>query len=114
LVLPAASDQLYVYIVPAQTKKGVYPLGGDARYLISKDGSEIIEKRQLHKSILEMNPAQGPGKTAAGFHTHVLSEVPEDTDVFYVLARKPAMPEYIGAGKFRYEVRADGAIRRAK
>jgi hypothetical protein len=115
LVLPAASDQLYVYMVPAQTKNGVYPLGGDARYLISKDGSEIVEKRQLHKSILDMRLGDQPGKkVAGGFHTHVLSEMPEDTDVFYVLTRKPAIPEDIGAGKFRYEVRADGTIRRAK
>src|SRR5262245_50072933 len=47
-VLPAPSDQLYVYIVPAQTQKGVYPFGGDARYLISKDGGDILETKTLH------------------------------------------------------------------
>jgi hypothetical protein len=45
-VLPTASGQLYVYMVPAQTKKDIYPLGGDARYLVSTDGSTIVEKRQ--------------------------------------------------------------------
>lgn len=35
-VLPAVSGQLYVYVVPAQTENGVYPLGGDARYLIQR------------------------------------------------------------------------------
>jgi hypothetical protein len=113
-VLPAASEQVYVYIVPAQTRKGVYPLGGDVRYLISKGGEEIIEKRQLHKSILEMNPSKAPGTTAGGWHTHVLSEVPEDTDVFYVMTRKPPVPEFIAAGKYRYEVKTDGTIRRVK
>ena len=37
-VLPAPSNQFYVYVVPAQTKHEVYPHGGDARYLISGDG----------------------------------------------------------------------------
>ena len=111
-VLPAESGQMYVYIYPAQTKTGVYPLGGDVRYLISADGSTIVEKRQLHKTILdfdysEMSPAT---KTVSGFHTHILSDVPEDTDVFYVLTRKPSIPEFVGAGKRVYEIDVDGTI----
>jgi len=58
-VLPAPSNQLYVYVLPAQTKTGIYPLGGDARYLMMPDGSTIVEKRQLHKSILEIDPRSG-------------------------------------------------------
>lgn len=111
-VLPAASDQLYVYVLPAQTENGVYPLGGDARYLISTDGKSIIEKRQLHKTIIE-NREQLPKGAAVqmGWHTHVLSDVPEDTDVFYVLTRKPAIPEMIGTtDKKLYEINTDGAI----
>ena len=40
-VLPAPSDQVYVYVLPAQTKTGIYPLGGDVRYLIAPDGATI-------------------------------------------------------------------------
>jgi hypothetical protein len=115
-VLPAGSGQFYVYMVPAQTKEGVYPLGGDARYLISADGNTIMEKRQLHKSILETRQ-QGPAgsKIVAGAHNHVLSDVPEDTDVFFVLTRRPLLPEYVGAGKNRvYVVETDGTIRVSK
>jgi len=36
-VLPAEKGQVWVYVVPAPTKIGVWPLGGDARYLISED-----------------------------------------------------------------------------
>jgi hypothetical protein len=50
-VLPSESGQLYVYVLPAQTVADVYPLGGDARYLVSANGADIIETRQLHKSI---------------------------------------------------------------
>jgi hypothetical protein len=115
-VLPAESNQMYVYILPAQTSPGVYPLGGDVRYLVSSDGSKIVEKRQLHKSILELRPGAIPpgSKPAAGYHTHVLSDVPEDTDVAYVLTRRPSVPEFIGAGGRVYKVLEDGTIVRAK
>jgi hypothetical protein len=110
-VLPAESNQMYVYIYPAQTQTGIYPLGGDVRYLISADGSTIVEKRQLHKAILEIAYPNDPArKVVAGTHNHVLSDVPEDTDVFYVLTRKPSIPEYIGAGKHVYKVQVDGTI----
>jgi len=115
-VLPAPSGQWYVYIVPAQTKKGVYPLGGDARYLVSAEGNTIVEKRQLHKTILETTAQTPQGtKMAAGVHTHVLTDVPEDTDVFFVLTRRPLVPEMIGTGKKQmYEVETDGTIKPMK
>lgn len=109
-ILPADGGNLYVYIYPAATKKNVWPIGGDLRYTISADGKQIIEKRQLHKTILDME--FDPAKHAvAGVHSHVLSDVPEDTDVLYVLTRRPLMPEYIGAGKHVFVVNTDGSIR---
>lgn len=113
-VLPAESNQMYVYIVPAQTTAGVYPLGGDVRYLISPDGSTIVDKRQLHKAILEFRTSGGPLRTEGGYHTHVLSDAPEDTDVFYVLTRKPSVPEYLGTKTHVYVIRVDGTIVREK
>jgi hypothetical protein len=113
-VLPATNtngtaDMFYVYLYPAQTKAGIYPLGGDVRYLISADGTKILAKRQLHKSIIENPPAKGK-KIVAGFHTHVLSDEPEDTDVLHVLQQEPPLPEMIGTQHFVYEVGADGTI----
>src|SRR5215467_1448679 len=52
-VLPAPQDQIFVYVYPAQTKPRIYPLGGDVRYLISADGTKIVEKHQMHKTIIE-------------------------------------------------------------
>jgi hypothetical protein len=121
-VLPvtAAEDKnqqglLYVYFYPAQMKAGVYPLGGDVRYLVSADGMKIIEKRQMHKTVLDVAPAKGK-KTVAGFHGHVLSDVPEDTDVFHVLQQDPPVPEMIATPHFVYEVASDGtiAVKKAK
>jgi len=114
-VLPADSNQMYVYVYPAQTRQGIYPLGGDVRYLISVDGSSIVEKRQLHKAILELSYTSTPDrKVEGGSHSHVLSDVPEDTDVFFVLTRKPSIPEYIGTKNVVYVVETDGTIRVAK
>lgn len=116
-VLPAPSHQVYVYVLPAQTETRIYPLGGDVRYLIAPDGGTIVEKRQLHKAILEIPPSSIPkGSTpAGGVHTHVLSDVPEDTDVFHVLTREPSQPEFIGTrNKKMYEISTDGTIRERK
>jgi hypothetical protein len=108
-VLPGPSEQLYVYLYPAQTKARVYPLGGDVRYLVSADGMKIVGKRQMHKTIIETAPSP-KGKTVAGFHTHVLSDAPEDTDVFHVLTQDPPIPEMVATAHFLYEVMADGTI----
>lgn len=109
-VLPGPADQIYVYFYPAQTKARVYPLGGDVRYLVSADGMKILEKRQMHKTILENPPAAGK-KIAAGYHSHVLSDLPEDTDVFHVLTQDPPVPEMVVTAHFMYEVMTDGTIR---
>ena len=110
-LLPAKADGFYVYVVPAQTQQGVYPHGGDVRYLMSQDGSRIVEKRRLHNSILEMGAPGNTKELAGGFHTAVVDDIPEDTDVFYVLTRKPAAPEWIGTRKYIYRVEVDGTIK---
>ena len=108
-VLPGPAEQLYVYLYPAQTKARVYPLGGDVRYLMSGDGTKILEKRQMHKTIIETAPPSGK-KAVAGFHTHVLSDLPEDTDVFHVLTQDPPVAEFVATPHFTYLVKADGTI----
>lgn len=114
-VLPLDSGQLHVYVLPAQTVADVYPLGGDTRYLVSADGTNIIETRQLHKSILEVRHSAPSGsKPAGGVHTHVLTDTPEDTDVFHVLRQTHPLPEFVGTKNGMYEVRTDGTIRRVK
>lgn len=110
-VLPVRDGGMYVYLYPAQVKDGVYPLGADVRYRISRDGTKIVEKRQMHKGIIEYASRSAVGeKEAGGYHTHVLSEVPEDTDVFLVLTRRPRVPEFVGAGPYMYTIAVDGTI----
>ena len=108
-VLLAKENQLYVYLVPAQTKVGVFPLGGDVRYLISADGQKVVEKRQLHKSVIEFSVPEGV-KPETGYHTAVLDDAPEDTDVFHVLARQPKIAELVVTNKYVYRIAEDGTI----
>ena len=109
VVLPASSNQLHVYVVPAQTKSNVFPLGGDVRYLVSPDGSKVVEKRQLHKTIIDFSfpPDSTP---AAGYHIAVLDDIPEDTDVFHVLSRRPSVPQYVGTKQYDFLIETDGTV----
>jgi hypothetical protein len=109
-VLPAEHENIYVYLYPAQVKEGVYPIGADARYRISPDGTKIIEKRQMHKAVIESVPSSAPGKVAGGYHTHILSDLPEDTDVLLVLTRRPRVPEMVGTGDHMFTINVDGKI----
>ena len=110
--IPSEKALLYVYLLPAQTDNDVYPLGADVRYTFTADGSTMLEKRQMHKSILEFKIEK---KTVSGLHTHVLTLSPEDSDVFYVLTRKPPIPEYVETlDKKIYVIHTDGTINLGK
>ena len=115
-ILPAEKSQWWVYFVPAPTQVGIWPLGADVRYLMSPDGSRIIEKRPLHKTVIEI-PAPKPSKPddqlAAGIHTHILDDTPEDTDVFHVLQRQPNVPELVVTKEFVFAIEVDGSIKYA-
>jgi hypothetical protein len=109
-VLPAEREGIYVYLYPAQVKAGVYPLGADVRYRVSPDGMKIIEKRQMHKTLIESVSARAGVTVAAGYHTHILSDLPEDTDVLLVLIRKPRVPEIVVAGAYAFTIDVNGKI----
>ncbi len=111
-VLPATDGQFFVYLEPAQTDAdgSYFPLGADVRYIIAADGLKIVETRQMHKSIIPRAQIPAGTTVAAGMHGHVLSDVPEDSDVFCVLSRKPSIPEYIGTEIAIYVVNTDGSI----
>lgn len=110
-VLLAPANQLYIYLYPAPEKAGVFPFGGDVRYLISSDGRRIVEKRELHKSIVESQKNSRKGsKAVAATHVHVQSDLPEDTDVLSVLEQYPPSPAIVSTRHFSYEISTDGSI----
>ena len=105
-VLPTASGDWYVYCIPAQTDAGVLPFGGDIRYTISADGTKIIEKRRMHKAVLE----ETIDNALLGFHTDILSDAPEDSDVFYALSLKATQGDLVVTKKYVYQVNPDGSL----
>ncbi|MFY9711336.1 MAG: hypothetical protein WAK88_14315 [Candidatus Cybelea sp.] len=113
-VLPNDDGTLYVYLYPAQAKLSVYPVGGDTRYTISADGTKVLETHRMHKNVLFARTASpiGPngGRLVANVFKEVLADVPQDTDVFHVLAREPHLPSVIIAQGQRYFIDVDGAI----
>ena len=108
-IVPAPDRQLFVYFMPAQTEHNIFPMGGDARYLVSRDGTTILDKRQMHRATLEFKPPASGGMDGS-FHTAALDDAPEDTDVFHVLARTPSVAELILTPQFVYSVQTDGTI----
>jgi len=110
-VLPAPAGSWWVYFMPAPTQWGVWPLGADVRYRVSADGRSILETRRLHNAILTFKkPPPSQGQLAASVHTHVVTDWPEDTDVFWVLERSPSVPEYIRTETKIFVIATDGGI----
>jgi hypothetical protein len=81
--------------------------------VISADGRKVESKRQLHKSVIEVEPPKDKKnhEQVGGVHTHVLDDTPEDTDVFHVLTRKPAVPEMVVTKQFVFQVDPDGSVK---
>ena len=106
-VFPAPLGDWYVYAIPAQTDSSILPYGGDVRYTVSSDGKTIKDKRQMHKTVLE----EQIGKNQAfGFHTHILSDLPEDSDVFYAMTEGATEGDFVATKNFSYQIQSTGAI----
>jgi hypothetical protein len=107
-ILPVTNGQWFVYAIPAQTDAAILPYGGDLRYTVSADGTKILEKRQMHKTVLEEHIGK---ETQLGFHTHVLSEIPEDSDLFYAMTRKAVRGEWIATKTYFYQIDPSGTYK---
>lgn len=109
-VVPAVDGPWWwVYFYPAPSRPGAWPRGGDMRIRVSADGRVITETRHLHESISEYTPRTA--RSGAEVAQEVLGDTPEDTDVFHVVQRRPALPELMTAGRYRYRIDVNGTIR---
>lgn len=105
--LPRADGSWYIYFLPGQTQAGALPHGGDFRYDVTADGTTIRSKWAMHRGVLN---AAVPDSGVAGMHTVLVADLPQDSDVFLVLSRRPSKPELIGTAHFDFEIRVDGTI----
>lgn len=111
LVLPLDKNhkRFYVYLYPRDKGK-TYLLGGDKRYKVIIEGDKVLvaETKQLHQATLTY---QVKKDARFGYHSAVVSDRPEDTDVLHVLTRKPALPELISTANYLYRIETDGQIK---
>ena len=107
-VLAGPDGDWYVYFYPAQTTTDSFPTGADTRFLVSHDGTKILDTHPMHISLLE-NQMPKDGKVQMSFHTAVLDDAPEDTDVADTLMMG-GIPMLIACKNFTYQVQADGKI----
>jgi hypothetical protein len=106
----ADNGDFWVYVFPA-ARPPVYPVGGDYRYRVSSDGRRILDKRRLHNTVQEYRGSSERGEMVAQMSTAVLDDVPEDTDVYHVLTRRPSTPQYIITEGYVFRIEVNGAIR---
>jgi hypothetical protein len=106
-VLPAPEDKWWVYVYPAQTVDGEFPAGGDVRFTLSADGTKLLESKRMHYSILIF---KSNAEMKMSYHTAVLDDAPEDSDVANVLMRSPKVTELIATKHFVYRVETDGTV----
>jgi hypothetical protein len=106
-VLPRVDGSFWVYFLPAQADVRTFPHGADTRYLVASDGRRILDKHPMHRALLD---DALPDSAILGIHSVVVDDVPQDSDVFLVLARRPRRPELIATAHYDYEIAVDGSI----
>lgn len=111
----AARAEWWVYLYPAQQTSKSWPLGADVRFRVSSDGGHILERHRMHISVLESPVGDSievdGGRLTAYYHSAVVDNRPEDTDVLAVLARQPRYPEFVSVdGGYVYKIDVNGTI----
>ena len=106
-VLPRTDGAFWVYFLPAQTDWREFPHGADVRYLVDSSAVRVVEKHPMHRGLLNLAI---PDSAVAGMHTVLVDDVPQDSDVFLVLARRPRRHELIATAHYDYEIALDGSI----
>jgi hypothetical protein len=109
-VLPAKTGDWFVYAIPGQQNLAILPYGGDLRYTVSGDGARILDRRQMHRSVQEESMPSDGSRPYFGFHTHILSDLPEDSDIFYAITRKAQQGEWIATQQYVYEITPDFSL----
>jgi len=100
-----------VYITPGNENPDVVLLGGDFKISVSSDGSEVLNKIKLHNSVLKMSLLSEGGKElVAAYHTHVLNDLPAETDIAIILLNPQLAPHFVTGPKWMSQIDADGKI----
>jgi hypothetical protein len=110
VVLPVNRDSVLVYFIPAQVSPNIYPLGGDAKFLVSATQAKVISTTILHRGILSIPASSDSAKIAMSYHNAVVTTCPVETDVFFVLHRQPPAPHRVFTMDFDFLISTKGDI----
>jgi hypothetical protein len=111
--IPADKGDWFVYLTPAADVASVAPFGDDVRYRISADGERVLETHRMHVGLVEADRSapEGAARLTAGRHRTALHDLPEDSDVYHVLTRRPQVPEVVTTRHYQYVIGVDGSIK---
>ncbi|HEX2962682.1 MAG TPA: hypothetical protein VHO43_12865 [Ignavibacteriales bacterium] len=110
-IIPAGKDNLYLYFYPAQASYSTYRFGGDTRYTYSIKSNSITDTLTLHKTILNMPYVKDKTQEINGtFSTAIMTSIPVETDILYVLSRKFPAQHYVSTEKWVFIITPDGKI----
>lgn len=112
-VIPSGSDNLYLYYYPAQASYDTYRFGGDVRYTFNTKSNSITDTLRLHEAILNMPYVKDKTQEInATLSSAIVTDIPVETDVLYVLLRKFPAEHRVATKKGIYVITPEGKIRK--
>lgn len=99
-----------VYLLPGNTEADIVLIGGDFKITVSEDASKVLKITELHKGYLRAPAKSSDGDIVAGFHTHILSDLPTETDVAMIILNPVLAPHYVTGKNWMSEIDANGKI----
>lgn len=111
-MLPGDGESIYVYVYPGQTTFDHYRLGGDTRYTCDLKRNTVTETRRLHRDVLLMPYAvkSDEDKVDITSTTAVVTNVPVETDILYVLSRRFSAQHVVLTKQWTYILTPKGRI----
>lgn len=110
-VFREGNGTITVYLTPGNEKPEVILFGGDYKLSISPDGTKVLNRTLFHKSVLELPLHMKDGRESAGaFHTHVLNDLPTETDIALILLNPQLAPHFIAGPIWFSRIDVNGKI----
>ncbi|WP_297766323.1 tetratricopeptide repeat protein [uncultured Muriicola sp.] len=109
-VLRELDSTITVYLTPGNADPNVVLLGGDYKITLSADGSQVLNIKKLHHTILK-TPSQIDGKKGRSVgHLHVTSDLPSATDVAFILLNPHLAPHLVWTEFWTTRIDANGKV----
>jgi hypothetical protein len=99
-----------VYLTPGSADPDFVYLGGDYKITLSADGSQILNIKVLHYTILKMPRRIKGEEYSSGFHIHLTSDLPSATDVAFILLNPHLAPHEVITDFWTTRIDANGKL----